>query len=186
MIFEGFALKVALTEFNKTRGDKSFYQELVDSKDTSTAAIVIEDTAALLGLMIALISVTLTDWTGIIYFDGLGSICIGILLVCVSLFFATECKDLLIGEGLMEKDLKLITDILDQDEHVVAYKRPLSLYFGPNEVLVNLDANFKDNLNADAIEATIDRLEKAIKQAIPAVNRIFIEAETIKSTTKTN
>jgi cation diffusion facilitator family transporter len=186
MIFEGFALKVALTEFNKTRGDKSFYQELVDSKDTSTAAIVIEDTAALLGLMIALISVTLTDWTGIIYFDGLGSICIGILLVCVSLFFATECKDLLIGEGLMEKDLKLITDILDQDEHVVAYKRPLSLYFGPNEVLVNLDANFKDNLNADAIEATIDRIEKAIKKAIPAVNRIFIEAETIKSTTKTN
>jgi cation diffusion facilitator family transporter len=186
MIFEGFALKVALTEFNKTRGDKSFYQELVDSKDTSTAAIVIEDTAALLGLMIALISVTLTDWTGIIYFDGLGSICIGILLVCVSLFFATECKDLLIGEGLMEKDLKLITDILDQDEHVVAYKRPLSLYFGPNEVLVNLDANFKDNLNADAIEATIDRIEKAIKKAIPAVNRIFIEAETIKSTSKTN
>ena len=179
MIFEGTALKVALEEFNKTRGSKSFYQELVDSKDTSTAAIVIEDTAALLGLLIALISVALTDWTGIIYFDGLGSIMIGILLICVSLFFATECKDLLIGEGLMEDDLKRITDILDKDEHVVAYKRPLSLYFGPNEVLVNLDANFKDELNADAIEATVDRIEKAIKEAIPAVNRIFIEAENI-------
>lgn len=181
MIFEGSALKVALEEFNKTRGDKSFYQELVDSKDTSTAAIVIEDSAALLGLLIALISVALTDLTGIIYFDGLGSILIGVLLITVSLFFATECKDLLIGEGLMANDLKLITDILDADENVEAYKRPLSLYFGPNEVLVNLDANFKDDLNADAIEMTVDRIEKAIKEALPAVNRIFIEAETIKT-----
>ena len=80
----------------------------------------------------------------------------------------------------MEDDLKRITDILDKDEHVIAYRRPLSLYFGPNEVLVNLDANFKDELNADAIEATVDRIEKAIKEAIPAVNRIFIEAETIR------
>ncbi len=181
IVFEGSALRVALKEFNKNRGDKSFYQELVDSKDSSTAAIVIEDSAALLGLAFALICVALSHVTGNVYFDGLGSVLIGVLLISVSLFFATECKDLLIGEGLMEEDIKKITDILTAEENVIAYKRPLSLHFGPNEVLVNLDANFKDELTADEIELTIDRLESKIKATLPSVNRIFIEAETIKT-----
>lgn len=184
MLFEGSALYVALKEFNKNRGDNSFYQALRDSKDTSTAAIVIEDSAALIGLTIALLSVFAADMTGNVYFDGLGSILIGILLVSVALFFAVECKDLLIGEGLMPNDLKKITKILDEDSNVIQYKRPLSLYFGPNEVLVNLDVNFKDELTSDEIEVTVDDLESKIKKAIPNVNRIFIEAETIKTIAK--
>lgn len=181
MLFEGSALVVALKQFNATRGDNSFYQALRDSKDTSTAAIVIEDSAALIGLTIALLSVFAADMTGNVYFDGLGSILIGILLVSVSLFFAVECKDLLIGEGLMPNDLKKITVILDEDHEVGVYKRPLSLYFGPNEVLVNLDVTFKRGMTSSQIEAAVDRLESKIKLAIPNVNRIFIEAETVKT-----
>lgn len=181
MLFEGSALVVALKQFNATRGDNSFYQALRDSKDTSTAAIVIEDSAALIGLTIALLSVFAADMTGNVYFDGLGSILIGILLVSVSLFFAVECKDLLIGEGLMPNDLKKITAILDEDHEVGIYKRPLSLYFGPNEVLVNLDVTFKRGMTSSQIEAAVDRLESKIKKAIPTVNRIFIEAETVKT-----
>ncbi|CAA6801272.1 MAG: Unknown protein [uncultured Aureispira sp.] len=184
MLFEGSALVVALKEFNKNRGDNSFYQALRDSKDTSTAAIVIEDTAALIGLTIALLSVFAADMTGNVYFDGLGSILIGVLLVSVSLFFAVECKDLLIGEGLMPNDLKKITTILDEDPQVGVYKRPLSLYFGPNEVLVNLDVTFERGMNSSQIEAAVDRLESKIKAAIPTVNRIFIEAETVKVAAK--
>ncbi|RLD65628.1 MAG: cation transporter [Bacteroidetes bacterium] len=184
MIFEGTSLRVALKEFSKTRGDKSLYQELVDTKDSSTAAVVIEDTAALLGLSIALLSVFLGHITGIVYFDGLGSVFIGLLLIGVSLFFAVECKSLLIGEGLMEKDILKITQILAKDEHVTAYKRPLSLYFGPEEVLVNLDVDFKDELTSDEIELTVDRIEREIKNSIHSVNRIFIEAETIKTKKK--
>lgn len=180
MLFEGSALYVALKEFNKNRGDNSFYQALRDSKDTSTAAIVIEDSAALIGLTIALLSVFAADMTGNVYFDGLGSILIGILLVSVALFFAVECKDLLIGEGLMPNDLQKITTILDEDPQVGVYKRPLSLYFGPNEVLVNLDVTFEREMNSSEIEAAVDRLESKIKAAIPTVNRIFIEAETVR------
>lgn len=180
MLFEGAALRVALKQFNTTRGDKSFFQALVDSKDTSTAAIVIEDSAALIGLAIALICVALGQLTGIVYFDGLGSVLIGLLLIGVSLFFAVECKDLLIGEGLIETDLEKINKILAKETSIITFKRPLSLYFGPKEVLVNLDVHFKDELTSDEIEATVDRIEKAIKEKIPTVNRIFIEAETIK------
>jgi len=185
IVFEGSALYVALTQFNKTRKGKPFFKALVDTKDTATAAIVIEDTAALLGLTIALFSVFLGQITGIVYFDGIGSVLIGLLLISVSVFFALECKSLLIGEGLQEEDVEKIEEILASEKNVTAYKRPLSLYFGPNEVLINLNANFKDGLISDEIEQTVDRIESQIKNSIPAVNRIFIEAETIK-TNKTN
>ncbi len=182
LIFEGAALRVAMKEFNKTRGDKTIIEALKDSKDMSTSAIVIEDTAALLGLLIALICVFLGDFTGIIYFDGLGSVLIGLLLISVSLFFAIECKGLLIGEGLMQDDVSKIEKILSDNKNVAAFKRPLSLFFGPEDVLVNLDVNFKDHLTSDEIEASVDQLEKDIKTTLPIVNRIFIEAETIKTT----
>jgi len=179
IIFEGSALSIGLKEFNKTRENTSFYKALIDTKDTPTAAIVIEDSAAVAGLTIALLTLFLGQITGIVYFDGIGSVLIGLLLLSVSTFFAIECKSLLIGEGLPESAIKKINKILSKDEAVTAYKRPLTLYFGPNEVLVNLNVNFKDDLVSDEIEQIVDRLENEIKKSIPSVNRIFIEAETI-------
>jgi len=181
IIFEGSALFVGLKQFNKTKGNVSFYRALIDTKDTSTAAIVIEDSAAVAGLTIALITLLLGQITGIVYFDGIGSVLIGILLLSVSTFFALECKSLLIGEGLPEKDVEKINKILFDDDNVTSYKRPLTLFFGPEEVLVNLNVDFKDDLISDEIEQTVDRLESEIKDVIPAVNRIFIEADTIKT-----
>lgn len=184
--FEGSALFVALKQFNANRREKSLVKELVASKDTATSAIVIEDTAALVGLVIALVAVFVSDTTGNVYADGVGSVLIGLLLVSVSLFFAIECKDLLIGEGLVQEDIQKIRDILEEEANVMVYKRPLSLYFGPNEVLINLDVKFKNQLTSKQIETTIDRIEAAIKEAIPTVNRIFIEAETVKDAAQAN
>jgi len=181
MVFEGSALRVALKQFNASRRNKPFLRALQDSKDTSTVAVVVEDTAALLGLLIALLSVFLGQISGWPYFDGLGSVLIGLLLVSVSFFFAAECKALLVGEGLLEEEVEKIHLILEKEPRVSVYRRPLSLYFGPNEVLVNLDVHFVDDLSSDDIEETIDGIEARIKTAIPAVNRIYIEADTIKT-----
>lgn len=179
MLFEGAALRVALQEFNINRGSKPFFRALVESKDSTTVAVVIEDSAALSGLLIAFFSLLLGQITGWLYFDGLGSILIGVLLVSVSLFFAMECKALLIGEGLLPEDVAKITTILEKESRVLDYQRPLSLYFGPNQVLVNLDVHFADHLNSNDIEETIDRLESSIKAALPMIDRIYIEAETL-------
>jgi cation diffusion facilitator family transporter len=184
MLFEASALRIALKEFNATRGAKPFMRALREGKDSATIAVVIEDTAALLGLIVALLSVFLGQITGWVYFDGLGSILIGLILVCVSLFFAHECKGLLVGEGLLPEDVAAVSRILAEAPNVDAFKRPLSLYFGPSEVLVNLEVDFKDDLSSEDIEKTIDNIEVQIKQAIPAVNRIFIEAETIRRRVK--
>ena len=181
MIFEGAALRVALKQFNASRRNKPFLRAIKDSKDTSTVAVVVEDTAALLGLIIALLSVFLGHISGWPYFDGIGSVLIGVLLVSVAFFFAAECKALLVGEGLLPEDIEKIDQILDEEPRVSVYRRPLSLYFGPNEVLVNLDVHFIDDLNSDQIEQTVDRIEARIKTALPSVNRIYIEADTIKT-----
>lgn len=182
MIFEGAALRVALREFDTTRRSKPFFRALKDSKDSATVAVVIEDTAALLGLVIAFSTLLLGQLTGWVYFDGLGSILIGVLLVTVSLFFAVECKALLIGEGLLSEDVDRITTILEEENRVLNFRRPLSLYFGPTQVLVNLDVNFADHLTPDDIEETIDRLESRIKAVLPVVNRLYIEADALRRT----
>jgi cation diffusion facilitator family transporter len=179
LVIEGSALRIAMKEFNKSRGDKPLLRAIKDSKDTPTVAIVIEDSAACIGLLIALASVFLGQITGIEHFDGMGSILIGLLLISVSWFFAVECKGLLVGEGLMKKDLDKIDKIVSSHENVNISKRPLSMYLGPNEVLLNLDVNFTDDLQSDEIEATIDELENQIKREIPVVNRIYIEAESL-------
>ena len=142
--------------------------------------MVIEDTAALLGLVIAFSTVFLGQMSGWIYFDGLGSVMIGVLLVTVSLFFAIECKALLIGEGLLPEDIDKITSILQEEIHVLDFRKPLSLYFGSDQVLVNLEVNFVDDLTSDDIELTVSRLESRIKAALPVVNRIYIEAATLR------
>ena len=181
MMFEGFALRIALREFKPQRRNKSFMRALRDSKDTTTVAVVIEDTAALVGLMIAFLAVFTGHMTGWPYADGLGSVLIGLLLLSVSFFFAVECKALLVGEGLLPKDIEKINRILDTDDRVNTYYRPLSLYFGPNEVLIDIDVNFVDELTSNEIEETIDRIEAQIRKAIPAVKRIYIEAEGINT-----
>ena len=180
MLFEGAALRVALKEFNASRGSKPFFRALRETKDSATLAVVIEDTAALLGLVIAFLAVFLGQLTGWEYFDGIGSILIGMLLVSVALFFAGECKALLIGEGLLPENVEKIISILEKEDRVLSFRRPLSLYFGPNQVLVNLNVDFADDLTADEIEETIESLEAGIKAALPKVNRIYIEAEAIR------
>jgi cation diffusion facilitator family transporter len=184
MVFEGSALRIALKEFNATRGTKSFYRALRESKDSATIAVVIEDTAALSGLAVAVLSVFLGQTTRWAYFDGIGSILIGLILVCVSFFFAAECKGLLVGEGLLPEDVEKLTGILEAEPSVRAFKRPLSLYFGPSEVLVNLEVDFRDALTVEEVEAIIDGIEGKIRAAVPVVKRIFIEAEKVRTKAK--
>lgn len=182
ILIEGNALRIAMREFNKNRGAKPFMKAIRESKDTSTVAIVIEDGAAVLGLFIALICVFLGQVTGILYFDGIGSSLIGLLLISVSWFFAIECKGLLIGEGLLKTDLQTISEILSARPQVAEFKAPLSMYLGPNEVLLNMDIMFSDNMTTDEIEKEIDEIEQQISKEIPKINRIYIEAETVEAT----
>jgi len=175
MVFEGVACFLAFREFQKTRGDLSFWKALRRSKNPAVFAILLEDLAALLGLAVALLGVFLGHYLENPYFDGGASLVIGLLLVCMAVFMLNEAKGLLIGEGVDAATLENLHAIARRDPRVVQINRPLTMYLSPEEVLLNLDVQFRPDLTAEETEQAVDQLEAAIQQEYPAIQHIYVE-----------
>ncbi|HEY7183817.1 MAG TPA: cation transporter dimerization domain-containing protein, partial [Blastocatellia bacterium] len=138
-----------------------------------------EDSAALAGLLTALVGVFLTEQTGNPVYDGSASIIIGLLLAGVAVFLANESKGLLIGEGADRRTLTEIRRLAESDEAVEHVRRPLTMYFGPHTILLTMEIQFKPTIAARGIEDAVDRIEKKIRTRFPDIKHILIEAESI-------
>ena len=178
-VFESIALYLALKNFNATRGDRPFWAALRASKDPGNFAIIFEDTAALLGLIVAALGVYAGHALNNPYLDGVASLLIGVILALTAAFLAYESKGLLIGEGADPDVLRRIRALVQADAAVLNAKQPLSMHFGPNDVFLALDVNFHPDLSAAEIEEAVDRIEKNIRQQHPDIQRIFIEARAV-------
>ncbi len=177
MAFEGVALGIAIKEFNKVRGDKPIFQAIKESKDPAMFTVLLEDTAALLGLILAFIGVLFAHVFHVYTADALASIAIGFLLFGVSFIMAREAKSLLIGEAacpMVEKEIMAIIKASDKIEEV---NELLTMQVAPDSVLVTMSLDFKDGLPSQDIEKTVSDLELKIKKAAPDVKRVFIEAQ---------
>lgn len=179
-IFEATALYFAMKQFNKSRGDLGILKALKVSKDAATTAIIIEDSAALVGLIIAFFGVLLGDLFHLPLLDGVASILIGCLLCLVAWFLASETKQLLVGEGLEHQDRLVIQKILTDNPNIEEFGIFKSIYFGPNSVLLALDVNFRDGLSTDELEKVVTNLEKQIQTAKPHIDKIYIESRALK------
>lgn len=180
-IFEGAALFVSIREFNKNlvQKDIKFWQALRRSKDPSSFVVIFEDAAALLGLAVAALGVFLSHLTGKVFYDGLASIIIGVILTVVAVILVTETKGLLLGESAFPEVRESIRNIVVNDEAVTEMEPPITLHLGPSDILLALNIEFKDDLSSDQIEAAIRRIEAAIRESHAEVQRIFIEARSI-------
>lgn len=179
IVFEGLALRTAMQEFNKERGDKGFLEAIRTSKDPTTFTVLFEDTAALSGLLVALVGIHLANLLHMPVLDGIASILIGLILCGVAAFLVWESKKLLIGEAASPAIRSAIRQIAAEDPDVKAVGRILSMHVGPYSVLLNVDLTFRDGLEAEGVEAAVDRLEEAIRSQHPTIQHIFIEAESI-------
>ena len=177
--FEAMVWSVAWKVFRNQRKGRTVFQTIESSKDPTTYTVLLEDSVALLGIVIAFAGILLARWFGNPYFDGAASITIGVLLASVAIFLASQSKGLLIGEGMGREMLNGIQAIAKADPAVELTKRPLTMYFGPHEVLVALDVQFHAGLSAGEVTAAIDRIERLIKADYPDVSRIYIEAESL-------
>ncbi|WP_259404446.1 cation diffusion facilitator family transporter [Hymenobacter sp. HSC-4F20] len=177
LVFEGISFFLAFREFNKSRGDAGFWATLGRSKDPSVFAILMEDLAALLGLVIALGGVYFGHMLDNPYFDGGASICIGLLLVSVAIFLIYKTKGLLVGQGVEEETLDALEALARQQRGVEQVRRPLTMYLGPQDVVLALDVEFHDHLSAIEVEKTVDELQDTIRANHPEFKRIFIEAK---------
>lgn len=177
IIFEGFALTIAIREFNKERGSLGFFNAVRQGKDPTLFVVVFEDTAAMLGLLVALVGITLAKTTGILEFDGIASVIIGFILAGTAFWLAAETKSLLIGEAAHPEIIKGIQKIATSLPEIQQVNEVLTLHFGPDFLLVNISANFRDAATADNVEDAIEDLETRIKRQFPEVKRLFVEAE---------
>ena len=177
IIFEGFALTIAIREFNKERGTLGYYEAVRQGKDPTLFVVVFEDSAAMLGLVVALIGITLAKTTGILQFDGIASVIIGLILGGTAFWLAVETKGLLIGEAAHPEIIKGIRKTAHSVPEIQQVNEVLTMHFGPNFLLVNISANFKDSARADDVEEAIENLGTRIKRQFPEVKRLFVEAE---------
>ncbi|MGN8224456.1 cation diffusion facilitator family transporter [Gracilimonas sp. BCB1] len=177
MIFEAFAWYFAWKEFNKTKGDRSYYEAVRKEKDPTTFVVLFEDSAAMLGLIVAFVGVFLSQLTGILIFDGIASIVIGVILGGTAIWLAHETKGLLIGESADLEITEGIQKLGNDMDFIHRLNEVLTLHMGPQYILVTINADFVSELNSDQVEAGTAELSAAIKKMYPRVKRVFIEAE---------
>lgn len=177
--FEGFTWSVAYRELRKTRGQRNLWEAFRASKDPTTFTVLVEDSAAMLGLLVAFLGVYFGHQFHNPYLDGAASIVIGIILGVVAIALSHESKGLLVGESADPEVLASIRALAEADPAVERIGPPLTMHLGPHEVLLNLDIQFRKGMSAAEVEAAVDRLEKAIRAKHPEVKRIFIEAESL-------
>lgn len=177
MIFEGGAWWVAFRAFETTRGKRSLIAAIRDSKDPSIFTVLLEDTAAMLGLLIAFLGIALGQWLEIPELDGLASIAIGCILAGAAMLLAQETKGLLIGEGADPTIVGEISRVLSAHSAIDRVNEILSMHQGPNDILVNVSVEFRDGLEIGEVERHTAAIEREIKARIPGARRVFIEAQ---------
>jgi cation diffusion facilitator family transporter len=177
MVFEGFAWTYALIEFRKQKGEYGYFEAVRRGKDPTLFVVLFEDSAAMLGLLVAASGIALAELTGIAYFDGAASVVIGLILGATAIWLAYETKGLLIGESANARVVEGIRQLAVAEQEVEQINEVLTMHMGPDFVLLNLSVQFRDAATAPEIEAAVRRMEHAIKVRYPEVKRIFIEAE---------
>ncbi|MFV5403844.1 cation diffusion facilitator family transporter [Acinetobacter sp. 228] len=178
ILCEGFSWLVALKTFRKQKGNMGYFEAFRRSKDPTTFTVLFEDTAALIGLVIALVGIFLAHQLNIPELDGVASILIGVVLAVSAWFLARETKGLLLGETADPKLRENVLNIAQQDAAVFSANGVLTEQMGAHQVIASLSLEFKDDLTSDQIEACVNRIETQIKQLHPEIIALFVKPQT--------
>lgn len=177
MVFEAFAWTVAFREFRRTKGRLGYLEAVRRSKDPTVFTVLFEDSAAMLGLIVALVGIFLAQVLDMPALDGVASVVIGIILAVTAILLAYETKSLLIGERARPEVIGGIREIVRRFPQIIAVNELLTMHMGPRDVLLNLSVDFDDRVKSAEVEEAISDMEQQIKAAFPDVKRVFIEAQ---------
>jgi len=177
MLFEAGAWWIAFRAFRAAKGDLGYLAAVRRSKDPAVFTILFEDSAAMLGLVVALLGIGLGQLLELPALDAIASLGIALILAGTAVLLAYECKGLLIGEGVHPEIRQGIEALLAERGEILRVNEHRSMHLGPEEVLLNLSLDFASELSADQVEAAIAELEQAIRRRYPEIRRVFIEAQ---------
>jgi len=178
---EGASWWVGLKAFDAAKGSQSYLDAFRDSKDPTTFTVLFEDTAALLGVLIAAAGIAAAHALDAPRLDGAASIGIGLVLLLSSLLLARETKGLLIGESAHQHVRDAILRIAAEDPDVRTANGVLTVQMGPNQVVAALSVEFHDTLDTTQIESCVNRIEAALKHAQPDITILFVKPQTAET-----
>lgn len=176
-VFESASWWVAWRGFQRVRGDGSIWQDVRTSKDPTTFMVLFEDSAALVGILIAAVGTALAVEFDAPWIDGMASILIGLVLAAVAIVLARESKELLIGERANPELQSAIKQAADSEDCVRSVGRILTTQMAPDQVIATMDVEFDDNLSIPDVERLIGRIESGLRSRHPELARVFIRPE---------
>ena len=177
VIFEGAAWLYAWKAFREHKGKRGYFRAVHEGKDPTLFIFLFEDSAALLGLLVAFLGIFLTDATGNSIYDGAASIIIGLILGATAAWLAYETKSLLIGESAESAVVRKLRRIAGAHEEIEHVNKVLTMHMGPEDILVNLSVDFVNGIKAEQVEKVIAEIDREFKKENSSVKRVFIEAE---------
>ncbi|MEO6794907.1 MAG: cation diffusion facilitator family transporter [Mycobacterium sp.] len=177
ILLETYSFRTALRESRPLKGQGSWVRFLRNSRNPELPVVLLEDTAALIGLAFALMAVGLSALTGNPVWDSVGTLAIGVLLGAVAVFLMVEMQSLLIGEGATPAEDQAIRAALEQTDNVTRLIHLRTQYFGPDEMLVGAKIALIHDLDLAGVAATIDAAEASIRVAVPAARVIYLEPD---------
>ncbi len=178
MIFEGASWFVALKEFRLAKGSRGYLEAVRLSKDPSVFTVLFEDTAALLGLFIALVGIVAAQYFDMPVLDGVASIGIACILGLTAALLARESKGLLMGEAASPETSRKVLEIAAADPAVRGVNGIITVHIGPTQIVANLSLEFEDEATAPEIEACMVRLETNIRSQVPDIATVFVKPQT--------
>lgn len=174
---ESFSLRTAIKESNPLRGSQSWVQFIRHAKAPELPVVLLEDVAALLGLLLALTGVSASIITGDGLWDGIGTVLIGVLLIVVAIVLGIETSSLLVGEGAGRADAESIKQAITSSAGVERIIHIKTLYLGPDELLVAAKIGLTGNPSLIEATATIDAIEDRVREAVPVARVIYLEPD---------
>lgn len=178
VLFEGSSWWIALREFRATKGPLGYFQAFRRSKDPSTFTVLLEDSAALLGLGFALAGLVAAQLLDMPILDGVASLCIAAVLAVTAFLLARETKGLLVGEPAHPSIARRILAVANADADLRRANGVTTMQMGPRQVVAMLSAEFEDDRTTPQIEACITRIEQVVKDEYPELTALFIKPQT--------
>ena len=181
ILLESFSLTAALRAAKEERGENSLWQFIRHAKSPELPVVMLEDIAALVGLVLAFAGVGITALTHNAIWDAIGTLSIGTLLVAVAVILGIETSSLLVGEGATAKDNTIIAEALRASDGVEDIIHMKTLYLGPDELMVAAKIAVKSATHAKDVAHAIDAAEANIRKAMPTARVIYLEPDILRS-----
>lgn len=179
MVFEGITWVFGWNAFRIERRGRGIVETIKLSKNPTTFAVLLEDSAALIGLVVAFAGICLSDTLGLHWLDGAASVIIGLLLLFTATIMIRESKGLLVGEGMERATLADLRRIVSADPAVERVDRLLTQYLGPEEVLLAIELHFRAGTAAPEIRQAVARLRQAVQEKYPRIRHVFLDTASI-------